>query len=83
MSLMTCRAQVARVRQLLNIADGRIALHRVDICEPGRMIFRLEHVEKIGQRLAQVADDCRIGHDVLVDFRRIDVDESSGVRRTF
>ncbi len=75
MSLMTCGGvEVAVVRQRLDVADGRIALHRVDVLQPRPVVRRLDHVEQILQRLAQVRHDRGIGLDVLVDLGRIDVD---------
>ena len=38
------------------------------------MLLRLDDFEQVQQRLAQVGDDRRVGLDVLVHLRRVDVD---------
>ncbi len=62
------RVEVAVVGQRLDVAHGRIALHRADVLQPLAVIAGLHDVEQILERMTEVSDDRGVRRHVLVDL---------------
>jgi hypothetical protein len=68
------RVEVPVVGQVLDVADGGIALELRDAAEPLGMLGLRRERQQVRQHFAQVADQRHVHVDVLVHFGRIDLD---------
>ena len=66
--------EMATVRQILNIAHRRVTLQVADVVIPFAAIGRVRSRKQIFEHLAQIADQCNVNADILIDFRGIDFD---------
>ena len=66
--------EVPAVGQVLDVADGRIALQVRDAREPLGVLAGWHDGHELGENLRQVADERHVDLDVLVDLGGIDLD---------